>query len=144
MRMYRLHLWRFHPCLTRPFWHIMMKPVIFQASRRVTEVDTMLFYCCTVCDVGLLDQVWVATRRWANVVSMLGQRWRRWANIKTTLVQRLVFTWPILFTHNFRTWPSLKTCFPFRGERCIITYIFVCVGIVIKKILIYYSDIIMP
>ena len=31
------------------------------------------------------------TRRWANVVLMLGQRRRRWPNIKTTLAQRHVF-----------------------------------------------------
>ena len=37
------------------------------------------------------DNIPANTRRWTNVVSMLGKRRRRWVNIKATVVQRLVF-----------------------------------------------------
>ena len=42
------------------------------------------------------------TRRWTNVVLMLGQRRRRWPNIKTTLAQGLVFA--VVCRVDFSSW----------------------------------------
>ena len=40
------------------------------------------------------------TRRWTNVVLMLGQRQRRWANIKTIFFQRIVSAGNLVYLLN--------------------------------------------
>ena len=50
------------------------------------------------------------TRRWSNVILMLGQRRRRWANIKIALYQLLVFAvqphLPSIYMGNTRAWTA--------------------------------------